>query len=327
VVQWTGEPPAPPYSPGGKPVATRRAFGEALAALGKVNRDIVALDGDVKNSTYTELFQEQHRDRFFQMYIAEQNMIGAAMGLASKGKIPFSATFACFLARAYDFARMAAISGINIKLAGTHAGISIGEDGPSQMGLEDLAMFSAQPNFTVLYPSDAVSAWQATRLAAERSGPVYLRLGRPNSPVLYDARESFQIGKSKIVRRSSDDKVTIVGAGVTLFEALKAYEELIKKGIATRVVDIFSIQPIDRETLTACLRDTGGRILVVEDHYARGGVFDAVTAAVADQRVLAASLAVREIPRSGAPDELLDRFGISARHVVAKVEELLENSR
>ena len=274
---WSGEPPAPPYAAGGKPVATRKAFGEALAELGKLNNAIVVLDGDVKNSTYTEIFEEHHRERFFQMYIAEQNMVGAAMGLAAKGKVPFVATFACFLARAYDFARMAAISNSNIKLVGTHAGISIGEDGPSQMGLEDLAMFSAQPNFTVFYPTDAVSAWRSIQLAVERSGPAYLRMTRPNTPILYKPDEKFEAGKSKVLRRSGDDKATIVGAGVTLFEALKAHEELLKKGIATRVVDIFSIQPIDGETLAACAEETGGRIagcrgpLRARRHYGRRG--------------------------------------------------------
>jgi transketolase len=320
---WTGAPPAPPYSPGGKPVATRRAFGEALAELGKLNSAIVVLDGDVKNSTYTEIFEEKHRDRFFQMYIAEQNMVGAAMGLAGKGKIPFLATFACFLARAYDFARMAAISNSNIKLVGTHAGISIGEDGPSQMGLEDLAMFCSQPNFTVLYPTDAVSAWRSVQLAAERDGPTYLRMTRPNTPILYGPQERFEVGKSKVLRRSGDDKATIVGAGITLFEALKAHEELLKRGIATRVVDAFSIQPIDVETLSACVDETGGRILVVEDHYARGGVTDAVAAAIAHKRPLVSSLAVRAIPRSGPPAELMDLFGISAKHIISKIEDLI----
>ncbi|MCW5982261.1 MAG: transketolase [Bryobacteraceae bacterium] len=326
VVEWRSEPPAPPYAPGGKPVATRKAFGEALAAIGAVNQDIVVLDGDVKNSTYTELFQEKHPERFFQMYIAEQNMVGAAMGLAAKGKIPFAATFACFLARAYDFVRMAAIGGSNIKLVGTHAGVSIGEDGPSQMGLEDLAMFAAQPNFLVLYPSDAVSAWRSVQLAAERIGPAYLRMTRPNTPVIYEDGESFQAGKCKVLRRSGDDRITIVGAGVTLFEALKAHKELLKKGIATRIVDLFSVQPIDAETLAACVEETGGRVLVVEDHYARGGIGEAVGAALAQYRPRVASLAVREIPRSGSPAELMDAFGISAGSIVRKVELLLEQS-
>jgi transketolase len=304
--------PDPPYSPESKPVATRKAFGAALAAVGQANPDIVVLDGDVKNSTYTEDFEKACPDRFFQMYIAEQNMIGAAMGFAASGKVPFASTFACFLTRAYDFIRMAAISGIGIKLVGTHAGVSIGEDGPSQMGLEDLAMMCAEPNATVLYPSDAVSAWRATELAGANPGMFYIRASRPATPVIYAPGERFEIGRCKVLRQSGNDRVTVVAAGVTLFEALKAYDRLKSEGIAIRVIDLFSMQPIDRETLAESARATGGRVLTVEDHYAHGGIGDAVLSALAAERVALRKLAVREIPRSGKPDELLDRFGISA---------------
>jgi transketolase len=303
---------APPYAPGSKPVATRRAFGDALAATGKANADVVAVDGDVKNSTYTEEFQQACPERFFQMYIAEQNMVGAAMGFAAAGKIPFASTFACFFARAYDFVRMAAISQTGIKLVGTHAGVSIGEDGPSQMGLEDLASMCAEPNMTVLYPSDAVSAWRAIELAAMRPGLFYVRTSRPATPILYDAAEPFDIGKAKVLRRGTGDKAVVVGAGITLFEALKAYDRLHAEGLPVTVIDLFSVQPIDTATLRECALAAGGKVVTVEDHYAHGGIGDAVLSALATERVEVHKLAVREIPRSGKPDELLHRFGISA---------------
>lgn len=306
----------PPYGKGDAKVATRRAFGEALAALGKLDPRIVVLDGDVKNSTYTEIFEKQCSDRFFQMYIAEQNMVGAAMGFSAVGKVPFAATFACFLSRAYDFIRMAAIGNNNVKLAGSHAGVSIGEDGPSQMGLEDLAMFCAQPNFTVLYPCDAVSAWQATKLLAELEGPGYLRTARLNTPIVYDSGEAFSVGRCKVLRSSDRDSVTVVAAGVTVFEALAAWEQLQAAGVAIRVIDLFSVQPVDRDTLIRCARATQGRVITVEDHYAHGGIGDAVLAALSGEKVALQKLAVREIPHSGQPAELMDRYGISARHIV-----------
>jgi len=261
-------------------VATRNAFGEALAALGKVDKRIVVLDGDVENSTFTEDFQKVAPERFFECYIAEQNMVGVTMGLAARGKIPFASTFACFLTRAADFIRLAAISNLNVKLAGTHVGVSIGEDGPSQMGLEDLAMVAAQPNFTVLYPSDASSAWCATQLLAQRVGPSYLRLGRPKAPVLYGPDEKFEIGKCKVLRQSDHDRVLVVAGGVTLLEALTAYDQLQKENISIRVVDLFSVQPIDREGLLAAAEAVGGTVITVEDHYAHGGLGDAVAAAL-----------------------------------------------
>jgi transketolase len=303
----------PPWSPQSRPEATRKAFGDALAALGKANPSIVVLDGDVKNSTYTEEFQQTAPERFFQMYIAEQNMIGAAMGFAAAGKIPFASTFACFLTRAYDFIRMAAISGSNIKLVGTHAGVSIGEDGPSQMGLEDLAMTTAQPNYTVLYPSDAVSAWRAVQLAAAHKGPVYIRTSRPKTPVIYEPDERFEIGKAKVLRRG--DRALVIAAGVTLFEALKAADE----GKDICVVDLFSVQPIDRDTLAQCAQACGGRVITVEDHYAHGGIGDTVSEAL---NLKVHRLAVRAIPRSGKPEELLDGFGISARAILTAIERL-----
>ncbi len=316
------EPIQPNYVPGGPAVATRRGFGDALAALASTDSRIVVLDGDVKNSTYTEEFAKVAPERFFECYIAEQNMLGVAMGLAARRKIPFAATFACFLSRAYDFIRMAAIGGLNIKLAGTHAGVSIGEDGASQMALEDLAMMTAQPGFTVLYPSDATSAWRATELLARHQGPSYLRLGRPASPILYSANERFAIGECKVLRKSAEDKVLIVAAGVTVHEALRAHEELRRRNIQTRVIDLFSIRPIDQGTLVEAAKAVGGRVITVEDHYRRGGVGDAVLEALAQERVEVHKLAISEIPHSGKPAELLDRYGISAAHILRKAESL-----
>ena len=306
----------PAYSPPGKEVATRKAFGDALAALGKNDTRIVVLDGDVKNSTYTEEFLKVSPDRFFECFIAEQNMVGAAVGLAAHGKIPFASTFGCFFTRAYDFLRMAAISGSNIKLAGTHVGVSIGEDGPSQMGLEDIAMMCAQPNFTVLYPSDATAAWRAVELAIQHNGPCYLRLARPATPIFYGPEERFAVGKCKVLRRSDRDRAVIVTGGVTLPEALKAYDQLQAEGLPVRIIDLFSIQPIDRAALIEASRSVGGLVITVEDHYAHGGLGDAVHAALAEERVTLHKLAVREIPHSGKPSELLDRYGISAAHIV-----------
>jgi transketolase len=303
-------------------VAPRKAFGEALAALGRVDDAVVVIDGDVQNSTYTELFRAVAPERFVEGYIAEQNMVGMAMGLAARGRIPFVSTFGAFFSRAYDFVRMACIGGNAIKLAGTHVGVSIGQDGPSQMGLEDLAMRCAQPNMTVLYPADATSAWRATQLAASHAGPCYLRLGRPEGPVIYRADERFEVGRCKVLRQSADDKVLVVAAGVTVAEALSAHEELARSGVSIRVIDLFSVRPVDREALVAAARACGGKVVTVEDHYAHGGIGDVVLAALADERATVRKLAVREIPHSGEPKELLDRYGISARHIVAAVRAL-----
>jgi len=331
VAHTNGHPPSPspavpPYSPGGKELATRKAFAEALAALGKNDPRIVVLDGDVKNSTYTEEFLKVCPDRFFECFIAEQNMVGVAVGLAAQGKISFASTFGCFLTRAYDFLRMAAISGANIKLAGTHVGVSIGEDGPSQMAMEDIAMMCAEPNFTVLYPSDATAAWRATELAAEHQGPCYLRLARPATPIYYSQNETFAIGKCKLIRQSDRDRALIVAGGVTLAEALRAYDQLRDQGLAVRIIDLFSIQPIDHAALIEASRAVGGHVITVEDHYAHGGLGDAVLAALAEERVTLQKLAVREIPHSGRPGELLHRYGISADHIVETARRVITQS-
>ena len=323
VVDVVAKQPAPAYKMGDQ-VATREAYGTALAALGSVEPRIVALDADVKNSTFSETFEKAHGDRFYEVFIAEQVMIGTAMGLASRGAIPFPSTFACFLERASDFIRMAGISRLNVKMAGSHAGISIGEDGPSQMALEDLAMMRGVPDCTVLYPADAVSAARLVALAAATPGPAYIRTSRPKTPVIYGVDEKFPLGGSKTLRQSANDAVTVVAAGVTLFEALKAHDELAKSQIAIRVIDAYSIQPIDRGGLVAAGAATGGRILTVEDHYAHGGLGDAVSEAVWDRGFRVRRLAVREIPRSGQPEELLDRYGISAKAIVAAVKEVIK---
>jgi len=304
-------------------VATREAFGAALVALGEANPLVVGLDADVKNSTFTDKFGKQFPGRFFESFIAEQNMVGAAVGLAACGKIPFVATFACFLTRAYDFIRMAAISHSNIKLMGSHVGVSIGEDGPSQMGLEDIAMMAAQPGMVVLYPSDAVCTHRLVEAAAAHRGPVYIRTGRPKSPILYGNDETFKIGGSKVVRQSQSDQLTIVAAGITLFEALKAHDQLKTAGIAVRVIDLYSIVPIDRATLLDSARVTNSCILTVEDHYEHGGIGDAVLSAVGIEGVRVQKLAIREIPHSGKPDELVDHFGISARAIVEAARRLV----
>src|SRR5215813_4297763 len=316
-------PPPSPYKVGDS-VATREAFGVGLEALGAVNPLVVGLDADVKNSTYTDKFGKKFPNRFFENFIAEQNMLGAAAGLAACGKIPFVATFAAFFTRAYDFIRMAAISQSNIKLVGTHVGVSIGEDGPSQMGLEDIAIMAAQPGVTVLYPSDGTCTYRLVEAAANHKGMVYIRAGRPKSPILYGPEERFQIGGSKVLRQSATDALTILAAGITLFEALKAYDQLKAAGILVRVIDLYSIVPIDRTTLLESARSTKDRILTVEDHYAHGGLGDAVLDAVGTEGIRVHKLAVRAIPHSGKPEELVDHFGIGARSIVETVKHIVK---
>lgn len=314
---------APTYNKDKDEVATRQAFGTALAKLAEADPRVVVLDADVKNSTYTDKFEKVAPDRFYENFIAEQVMVGAAMGLAARGAIPFPSTFACFLTRAADFIRMAAIGKNNIKLAGTHAGISIGEDGPSQMALEDLAMCRAEPDYVVLYPSDAVSTERLVAEMVAHKGPAYIRLGRPAKKVLYSNDEQFPIGGLKVLRESANDVATVVAAGVTVFEAIEANDVTLKaSGMSIRVIDLYSLAPIDAEALIAAGRATGGHLITVEDHYAAGGVGDAVAEAVADAGLTVHRLAVREIARSGKPEELLDRYGISAKHIANAVRTL-----
>jgi transketolase len=315
----------PPGYSLGQTMATREAYGQALKKLGAVNPHIVAITGDVKNSTFSEIFGTAYPERFFQGYIAEQNLVSAAVGLAARGKVPFADTFACFLSRAYDQVRMAAISRSNINLAGSHCGVSIGEDGPSQMALEDLAMFRAIHGCAVLYPADAVAAERLTELMARRPGINYIRTSRPKTPVIYSAEEKFPIPGFKVVRQSAKDSATVVAAGVTLFEALKAADELKRQGIAVRVLDLYCVKPIDGKALAEHLRATAGKLVTVEDHYPEGGLGEAVVTALADAGIAPGRyrrLAVTSMPHSGKPEELLDAFGISARHIVSAVQDI-----
>ncbi|MGA2587275.1 MAG: transketolase [Candidatus Aminicenantales bacterium] len=300
--------------------ATRLAYGNALLALGKTHGGIVVIDGDVKNSTYADKFFEAFPRRSFQSFIAEQNMVGMGMGFAAKGYIPFMATFAAFLSRAHDQARMAAYSLSNIKICGSHVGVSIGEDGPSQMGLEDLAIFRPIPGCVVLYPSDAYAAEACVEAAARHRGMCYIRTTRPAVPLLYAKDDAFPIGGSKVLRKSENDKATVIAAGITVFESLKAYEELKKEGLGIRVVDAYSVKPLDGETILKNVAETGSRAVVVEDHFEAGGLGEAVASALAG-RARIKHLCVRELPRSGKPDELMDRYGISARHIIAAVKD------
>ncbi len=305
----------------GDEVATRDGYGAALAKLGPHMPEIVVLDGDVKNSTRSAAFAKECPERFFEGYIAEQNMVGTALGLAASGKIPYAATFACFLSRAADFVRMAGHSRVHhLVLCGSHAGVSIGEDGPSQMGLEDMAIFRAVLGSTVLYPADAVAAERLTACAAATDGIVYVRTARPKTPVIYPNDETFPVGGSKTLRASDKDALTVVAAGITVHEALAAHDTLAADGIAIRVIDAYSVKPLDVTALEVAGRETGG-LLVVEDHYAEGGLGEAVAAAV-DGGVKVHRLAITQPPRSGPGPELMDRLGISRGAIARRVREL-----
>ena len=308
----------------GEEVATRLAYGEALVALGGGNGKVVALDGEVSNSTHAELFAKAYPERYFEMFIAEQQLVAAAVGLQVRNWVPFASTFAAFFSRAYDFVRMAAISQANIRLAGSHAGVSIGEDGPSQMALEDLAMMRAVHGSTVLYPCDANQTAKLVAEMAERDGIVFLRTTRAATPVVYDAEEEFPIGGARVLRDGDD--VAIVAAGITLHESLKAAEQLESEGISARVIDLYSVKPVDGETLRAAAEATGGRILTVEDHWSEGGIGDAVLEALSDGEAPArvVRLAVRDLPGSGKPAELLAAAGIDAEHIVEAAQALVE---
>ncbi|MGB4703567.1 MAG: transketolase [Candidatus Saccharicenans sp.] len=302
--------------------ATRLAYGIALEKLGRVNNRVVVIDGDVKNSTYADRFFAAFPERSFQSYIAEQNMVGMAMGLAAKGFLPFVATFAAFLTRAHDQIRMAAYSFSNIKFCGSHVGVSIGEDGPSQMGLEDLAMFLPIPGCLVLYPSDAVSAEKCVKKAAGYKGLVYIRTTRPATPILYSPDEEFPAGGSKVLRKSENDAATVVAAGITVHEALKAYEQLKKEGIHIRIIDAYSVKPLDAQTIVKSVSETGGRVVVVEDHFEQGGLGTAVALALPEKKHWK-HLCIRELPRSGKPEELLARYRIDASAIMEAVKSLL----
>lgn len=303
-------------------IPTRKAYGKALVNLGEINEAVVVLDGDVKNSTHAESFFEQYPRRAFQVYIAEQNMIGMGVGLASKGYLPFIATFSAFLSRAHDQIRMAAYSFSNLKMVGSHSGVSIGEDGPSQMGMEDMAIFRPIPGCAVLYPCDAYSTEGCVESMAVYKGMAYLRTTRPGTPLLYDKKEEFPVGGSKVLKKSSQDKAVVIGAGICVFEALQAYEELKEEGLWVRVIDAYSIQPLDKENITKEVEETGGKVVVVEDHFEHGGLGDAVASALAGKARIV-HLAVREIPRSGKPKELMEKYGISASHIKNALRNLM----
>lgn len=314
-----GEFKAPSYD---KPAATREAYGDALKALGAYREDVVVLDAEVGNSTFSERFRDAYPDRFFEMYIAEQQMVGASLGLATRGKIAFASTFAAFLTRAYDFVRMGAVSRCTISLCGSHAGVSIGQDGPSQMALEDLAMMRAVGDSTVLYPSDAVSACHLVNSMADLRGISYMRTTREKTPILYKADEKFPIGGSKVLRKSDSDKATLIAAGITLHESVKAADQLKAEGINVRIIDLYSVKPVDKATLETAAKETG-LLITVEDHWPEGGIGDAVLEAFSGgsaplPRVV--KLAVKGMPACGAPDELMDQAGISAKHIVEAVK-------
>jgi len=302
-------------------VPTRNAYGKALARLCPQYPSLVALDGEVCNSTRAQYLRDAYPERFFEMYVAEQNMVGAAVGLSSRGRVPFVSTFAAFLTRAFDQIRMARYSDANIKFVGSHAGVSIGQDGPSQMGLEDIAMFRTILDGVVLYPCDAVSTERLVEAMAEHRGMAYLRTTRGGTPVIYAPDETFPIGGSKVLRQSEEDRVAVVGAGITVHEALAAYDTLHGAGIPIRVIDLYSVKPLDAETLQAAVSDTEA-VLVVEDHYAAGGIGEAVAAALAGSGTAVHSLCVRRKPKSGTTQELLDDEGISAAAIAAKVKQL-----
>jgi transketolase len=314
-------------SPGrGEKVATRRAYGDAVTALGARDPRVVALDGEVSNSTYADTFAKAHPDRYFEMFIAEQQMVAAAVGLSVRGYKPFASTFAAFLTRAHDFIRMAAVSRASVRLVGSHSGVEIGADGPSQMALEDLAMMRAVQGSTVFYPSDAVSTAALVELMAQTDGISYLRTTRGAYPVLYDHREQFQAGGSKVLRSDPTDAVTLIGAGVTLHECLLAADQLMQRGIRARVIDLYSIKPIDVGTLVLAANATEGRIVVAEDHHPEGGLGSAVATALLEagpQHLRLVHLSVSELPGSGTATELLNAAGIDAAHIAAAAAALV----
>ncbi|MEK9207356.1 MAG: transketolase C-terminal domain-containing protein, partial [Patescibacteria group bacterium] len=299
----------------------RKAYGNALVKIFHKYPDIVVMDGETSNSTYSEFFAKANPNRYFEMFIAEQNMVGAAIGLARRGKIPFISTMSAFWTRAHDQIRMAGYARANIKICGSHVGVW-GKDGASQMGLEDISLFRSVIDSVVLYPSDANSTQKLLEQMANHNGLTYIRTTRMDTPVIYDEKEKFEIGGSKTLKSSNEDKVTIIGAGITLHEALKAFEMLKKEGIKVRIVDLYSIKPLDSATLSLAARETQG-LIVVEDHYKEGGIADAVRESLVDSKTPVYSLSVTKMPRSGKPEELLRYEGIDSEGIVSKVKQVL----
>ncbi|XP_014706943.2 transketolase-like protein 2 isoform X1 [Equus asinus] len=316
----------PDYEVGDK-IATQKAYGLALVKLGRANDRLIVLDGDAKNSTFSEIFKKEYPERFIECVMAEQNMVSVALGCATRDRtVAFISTLAACLTRAFDQIRMGAISQTNINLIGSHCGVSMGEEGSSQMALEDLAMFRSIPNCTVFYPSDAISTEHAVYLAASTKGMCFIRTSRQETAVIYTPQENFVIGQARVIRHSVNDKVTVIGAGVTVHEALAAADDLSQQGISIRVIDPFTIKPLDAATIISSAKATGGRVITVEDHYREGGLGEAVCAAVSGEPdILVHQLAVSGVPQSGKPSELLDMFGISARHIIAAVKYTLMN--
>ncbi|KAK7066847.1 Transketolase-like protein 2 [Halocaridina rubra] len=315
---------SPPNYKKGDKVATRQAYGTALSKLAENNSRVIALDGDTKNSTFSNAMLKTDSSRYIECFIAEQNLVGVGIGTACRDRtVAFVSTFAAFFTRAFDQLRMGAISQTNLNCVGSHAGISIGEDGPSQMALEDLGMFRSIPGCTVFYPSDAVSTERACELAANTKGICFIRTSRPGTDVVYDNNHKFEIGKANVIRSSGDDKVLVIGAAITLREAQSAADQLAGEGVNLRLMDLFTIKPIDKDAVIANAKECGGRIIVVEDHYPEGGIGEAVKSAVALERnIIVKHLAVPSVPRSGKCDELLEMFGISAKAIVEAVKEI-----
>jgi transketolase len=308
----------------GEMVATRKAYGTALALLGDVCDAVVSLDAEVKNSTYAEIFEDVHPERFFQCFVAEQNMVGMGIGFDRRGRIPFISTFSSFFSRAHDQIRMAAIGHSALRLVGSHCGVSIGEDGPSQMGLEDIALMRCLPQSIVLYPADAVSTHKLVEQMARYSdGLSYVRTTRMTTPVLYDNNEQFPVGGCKVLRTSDKDVTCVVAAGVTVHEALKAYEILAKQNVFVSVIDLYSVKPLDASTLISVAHSSGNTIITVEDHYPQGGIGEAVLDALRNQKIAIHSLAVNHLPRSGKPEQLLAFEDIDAAAIVEKVKSLI----
>eukprot|EP00731_Ephydatia_muelleri_P007596 Em0003g1844a len=314
----------PKYKLGDK-IATRKTYGEALVKLGKTTSHLVALDGDTKNSTFAITYKNAFPERFVECFIAEQNLVGVGIGLGCRDhNVVFCSAFAAFFTRAFDQIRMGAISQTKVNFVGSHAGCSIGEDGPSQMALEDFAMFHSIHGSVCFYPSDAVSTERAIELAANYEGITFTRTSRPETPVIYPNEEVFEIGKAKVVKSSEQDQVTVVGAGITLYEALAAYDKLKVEGIMIRVVDPFTLKPIHKDTLVECARATGGKIVTVEDHYPEGGLGEAVAGALSEElNIRVHRLAVTGIPRSGLCHELLELYGISSAHIIKAVKSMI----
>uniref|UniRef100_A0A3Q2XL41 transketolase n=1 Tax=Hippocampus comes TaxID=109280 RepID=A0A3Q2XL41_HIPCM len=319
---------APAYKPGEKVISTRKAYGMAITKLGRYNERVVALDGDTNNLTYSEIFKNEHPNRFVECYVAQQNMVSVAMGCAARERnVVFASTLASFFTRAYDQLRMAAVLDSSINLCGSHCGLSTGEEGPSLMGLEDMAMFRALPRTTIFYPSDGVSTEKAVELAASTRGVCYIRTSRQDSAVIYNSNEDFHVGQAKVVYQNKEDQVTVVAAGVTLHEALAAAEHLKKERIHVRVIDPFTIKPLDVKTITDHTRATRGRILTVEDHYYEGGLGEAVCSAVVNETGFNLHrLAVSHVPHSGKPQELLKIYGIDRDAIAQAVRKMLSTS-